>query len=500
MRDAYEALTDHFRKIDDLRHVHAISSWDEAAMMPVGGGPSRAEALASLGVVIHEMLTSEEIAELLDACSNLDLDEWQSANLREIEREYLENTCLTPDFVRASSLAGSNAEQAWRIHRAKNDWEAMAPHLEKVISFAREEAAVRSEATGLGLYDAMLDTYEPGMRMETLDQLFGDLKSELPDMIEAAIELQSRDPLLSLGDTFPIECQRDLGLEIMAVIGFDFEHGRLDVSHHPFCGGVQDDVRITTRYTEKNFIESLMAVVHETGHAMYEQGRPRTMPGQPVTRARSAGVHESQSLMMEMQIGRSTTFLEFITPTVRQTFDARPDDPAWSSQNIRRLYTNVERSLIRVDADELTYPLHVILRYEIEKELIEGRVEVADIPAMWDEKMMADLNLDTRGNYKDGCLQDVHWSAQLFGYFPTYTLGAMMAAQFFQAMSNSLPDLTEEIRQGQLKNAVDWLRKNVHGKGSLLTTDELMESATGEVLNARYFLDHLKSRYIENGT
>ena len=153
-----------------------------------------------------------------------------------------------------------------------------------------------------------------------------------------------------------------------------------------------------------------------------------------------------------------------------------------------------------MDADELTYPLHVILRYEIEKELIEGRVEVADIPAMWDEKMMAGLNLDTRGNYKDGCLQDVHWSAQLFGYFPTYTLGAMMAAQFFQAMSNSLPDLTEEIRQGQLKNAVDWLRKNVHGKGSLLTTDELMESATGEVLNARYFLDHLKSRYIENGT
>ena len=282
----------------------------------------------------------------------------------------------------------------------------------------------------------------------------------------------------------------------MAALGFDFEHGRLDVSHHPFCGGVQEDVRITTRYTEKNFIESLMAVVHETGHAMYEQGRPRTMPGQPVTRARSAGVHESQSLMMEMQIGRSTAFLEFITPMVQVAFDADPDDPAWSRQNLKRLYTNVERSLIRVDADELTYPLHVILRYEIEKDLIEGKAEARDIPAMWDEKMLAYLDLDTRGNYQAGCLQDVHWPAQLFGYFPTYTLGAMMAAQFFNAMSRSLPDLAEEIRTGRLERAVGWLRRNVHGKGSLLVTNDLMASATGEPLNARYFLNHLKARYL----
>ncbi|SVD12728.1 uncharacterized protein METZ01_LOCUS365582, partial [marine metagenome] len=308
------------------------------------GGSSRGQALASLGVVIHEMLTSKEIGEWLDSCSNLDLDEWQRANLREIDREYLENICLSADFVRASSVAGSNAEQAWRIHRAGNDWQAMAPHLHEVIGFAREEAAVRAGATGLGLYDAMLDTYEPGMRVEALDQLFGDLKAELPGMIEGAIDIQSHTPMLPLGDIFPIERQRNLGLQIMAALGFDFEHGRLDVSHHPFCGGVQEDVRITTRYTEKNFIESVMAVVHETGHALYEQGRPRTMPGQPVTRARSAGVHESQSLMMEMQIGRSTAFLEFITPMVQVAFDADPDDPAWSRQNLKRLYTNVERS------------------------------------------------------------------------------------------------------------------------------------------------------------
>ena len=498
MRNAYEALTDHFKKVGDLRHVQAISSWDEAAMMPVGGGAARGEALASLGVVIHEMATSPEIGEWLDACSNLELDEWQSANLREIEREYLENTCLSPEFVRASSLAGSKSEQAWRLHRANNDWHSMAPHLHEVIGFAREEAAIRSEANGLGCYDAMLDTFEPGMRSSDLDKLFGSLKTELPSMIDEAIELQSRVPLLPLGDSFPVERQRDLGLQIMAAIGFDFAHGRLDISHHPFCGGVQDDVRITTRYTEKNFTESLMAVIHETGHAMYEQGLPRGMRGQPVTHARSAGVHESQSLMMEMQIGRSKAFLEFITPIVCQVFSAAPNDSAWSRQNLQRLYTNVERSLIRVDADELTYPLHVILRYEIEKELIEGRAEVSDIPAMWDEKMMVYLNIDTRGNYKDGCLQDVHWPAQLFGYFPTYTLGAMMAAQFYNAMSKALPDLVEQIRHGHLQSALEWLRTNVHNKGSLLMTEELIESATGENLNARYFLDHLKLRYLES--
>ena len=201
MRNAYEELTEHFKKIGDLRHVHAISSWDEAAMMPVGGGSSRGQALASLGVVIHEMLTSTEIGEWLDACSNLDMDEWQSANLREIEREYLENICLRTDFVRASSLAGSNAEQAWRIHRAGNDWQAMAPHLDEVIRFAREEAAVRAEATGLGLYDAILDTYEPGMRVETLDQLFGDLKAELPAMIEG-LSTFSRTPRCCRWETF----------------------------------------------------------------------------------------------------------------------------------------------------------------------------------------------------------------------------------------------------------------------------------------------------------
>lgn len=496
MKNAYEQLTDHFRKIGDLDHVYAISSWDEAAMMPEGGGAARGQAMATLGVVIHEMQSNEKIGEWLDACSNLDLDTWQAANIREIKREYDSVTCLPSDLVHATSLASSRSEQAWRKCRAGNDWQTMQPLLEEVVNLARQSAVVRSEKSGLSLYDSLLETYEPGMRSEKVDQLFDGLKDFLPGLVEKVVEKQSRSPVVPMGNSFSIDKQRDLGVKVMEVLGFDFDHGRLDVSHHPFCGGVQQDVRITTRYTTENFVESLMAVVHETGHAMYEQGRPKGWEGQPVGVARSSGVHESQSLLMEMQAGRSKEFLKFLAPVIRANFDVSDDEAGWSDDNLHRLYTRVERGLIRVDADEATYPLHVILRYEIEKKLIEGDVQVADIPELWNSKMMEYLQRDTSGDYKDGCLQDVHWNAGLFGYFPTYTLGAMMAAQLFAAARRAMPGVMAEIGQGDFSNLLLWLRENVHGKGSFHSISDLLISATGEDLNETFFVDHLKRRYL----
>lgn len=496
VKNAYEQLTDHFRKIGDLDHVYAISSWDEAAMMPEGGGAARGQAMATLGVVIHEMQSNEKIGEWLDACSNLDLDTWQAANIREIKREYDSVTCLPSDLVHATSLASSRSEQAWRKCRAGNDWQTMQPLLEEVVNLARQSAVVRSEKSGLSLYDSLLETYEPGMRSEKVDQLFDGLKDFLPGLVEKVVEKQSRSPVVPMGNSFSIDKQRDLGVKVMEVLGFDFDHGRLDVSHHPFCGGVQQDVRITTRYTTENFVESLMAVVHETGHAMYEQGRPKGWEGQPVGVARSSGVHESQSLLMEMQAGRSKEFLKFLAPVIRANFDVSDDEAGWSDDNLHRLYTRVERGLIRVDADEATYPLHVILRYEIEKKLIEGDVQVADIPELWNSKMMEYLQRDTSGDYKDGCLQDVHWNAGLFGYFPTYTLGAMMAAQLFAAARRAMPSVMAEIGQGDFSNLLLWLRENVHGKGSFHSISDLLISATGEDLNETFFVDHLKRRYL----
>ncbi len=469
-------------------------------MMPVGGGEARGEAMATLSVLIHELQTDDRMEEWLSLAREEELDEEQAASVREIAREHREATCLTSELVADLRRATSRSEQAWRLLRADNNWAEMKPLLVKVVDLSRQEAAMRAQATGLSLYDAMLDVYEPDMTSEKLDVLFANLKSFLPDFIAEVLEHQKKTPVASVGDAFPIEEQKELGMMIMKTLGFDFEHGRLDISHHPFCGGVPDDVRITTRYFEDTFVQSLMGVIHETGHAMYEQGLPKAWRDSPVGHALSAGTHESQSLLMEMQACRSQEFLQFMTPIAQKVFlGNESNDPAWSVDNLHRLYTRVERGYIRVDADEATYPLHVILRYEIEKDLIEGRAEVKDLPDMWHAKMQEYLCISTIDNYTDGCMQDVHWPAGLFGYFPTYTLGAMTAAQLFSSAREQVPDIPGGIARGDFRPLLGWLRENIHSKGKFLGFDELLINATGETLNADYFISHLKRRYLGQG-
>lgn len=496
----YQKLFDHFKKISDLEHVQSIGFWDEASMMPLGGGEARGEALATLGILIHELKTETRVGEWLDRVSSENLTGNEAANTREMARAHREATCLTGTLVGDLKRTSSRCEQAWRQFRADNNWAGMQPLLEEVVHLVREEAAMRADSTGVSVYDAMLDVYEPGMTSEKLDEIFAGLTSFLPGFIDEVIDLQRSSPVIPMGEHFPVEKQRELGLSIMGTLGFDFNHGRLDTSHHPFCGGVPEDVRITTRYFENNFVQSLMGVIHETGHAMYEQGLPGDWLNQPVGSALSAGTHESQSLLMEMQACRSVEFLQFMTPIAQKIFlSGESNDPAWSVDNLHRLYTRVERSFIRVDADEVTYPLHVILRYEIEKELIEGGIDVKDLPEIWDAKMQQYFSLRTRDNYKDGCLQDVHWPSALFGYFPTYSLGAMMAAQLFNAAKLQHPGIPDEIREGNFAPLLNWLRTNVHSKGKFLSSDELMKGATGEPLDAGFFIRHLKQRYLGDG-
>jgi carboxypeptidase Taq len=279
----------------------------------------------------------------------------------------------------------------------------------------------------------------------------------------------------------------------MRLLGFDFEAGRLDVSTHPFCGGVPEDVRITTRFREDEFLSSLMGTIHETGHARYEQGLPRGWLGQPVAEARSMALHESQSLSFEMQLASHPGFVALLSPLVCEAFG---EQPAFAPANLHRLITRVQRGLIRVDADEVTYPAHVILRFEIERPLIEGDIEPDDIPAMWDAKMAELLGLDTRGNYKDGPLQDVHWPEALFGYFPCYSLGAMYAAQWFAAMRRAMPDLDARVGAGDLGCIFDWLQANIWSQASSHTTDDLAIRASGEPLNPAHFRAHLQARYL----
>jgi len=494
----YEALESRFRDIGHLQHVEAIMFWDEAAMMPPGGGAARANAMSMLAGVLHERMTAPDIGDLLEEAGAAadGLSAWQRANLAQMRRAWRQATALPGDLVKASQLAAMNCEQTWRRCRPLQDWETVRPKLEALLRLKREAAERLGQAEGLAPYDALLDTYEEGLRSDLVERHFSDLGEFLPEFLEEVLDRQSGRPLRPLPGPFPIDSQRSVGVELITALGFDFEHGRLDVSHHPFCGGVPDDTRITTRYREDDFLPALMGMLHEAGHGLYQQGLPGEWREQPVGDALGAAVHESQSLLMEMQVCRSRAFMDFAADRVRQGFGGDSDNPAWSRDNLLGHYTRVRRGYIRVDADEVTYPLHIILRFEIERALVAGDMTVVDIPDAWNEKMESLLGLSTKDNLKDGCMQDVHWFAGLFGYFPTYTLGALTAAQLFTAAREQVAGLDDAIRQGDFRPLLDWLRTNVHGQGRLRTADRMLQEVTGQSLATAPFKRHLRARYL----
>jgi carboxypeptidase Taq len=489
---AYSSLTTVFTRLYRYQHLGAFLSWDQAAMMPPQGNAARGAALAELDLLMHQTLTAAALPGLMAAASLEVLDANQAASLREMRRDWDSANLLPGRLIEAQSLAGSRCEHAWRTQRRDNDWSGFLENFRPVVTLAREEAQLLSQAKGVSRYDALMDKFEPDTRSADIDVIFTDLKSWLPDLIAKVRAQQAGEVLAQAQGPFAIERQRALGADIMGVLGFDFSAGRLDSSTHPFSGGVAEDVRITTRYSEDDFMRSLMGIVHETGHARYEQNLPRDTVHLPVGRARSMGIHESQSLSFEMQLGRSPAFLALISPLLKKHLG---EQPAFEAANLARLFSRVSPSFIRVDADELTYPAHIILRYEIERALIDGDIETEDMAALWDEKMMAYLGVDTRGNYQNGCLQDIHWTMGSFGYFPSYTLGAMYAAQYFAAIRQAQPDLDARIAAGDLSPIFDWLNKHIWRQASRWDTQELVQRATGEALNPRHFRAHLESRY-----
>lgn len=492
----YEHLETRFAELHQISHAQAMLYWDEAVMMPRGGGPARGEALAALASLAHRTLTAPQVGGLLDEAEgrSAQLDAWQRANLRAMRRMHTRTVALPEALVHAMQIAATRCEQIWRVARAENDWTAVVSPLSEVLRLAREEAAALGDTLKLSPYDALLDMYEEGTREADVARLFDELKGFLPGMIDRVLG-QQPEPL-PLPGPFPDAHQRKLGEEMMRALQFDFERGRLDVSHHPFCGGVPDDTRITTRYSEDDFLESLMAVLHETGHALYQQGLPAEWRRQPVGDCLGAAVHESQSLFVEMQVSRGRAFMGFAGPHIRQHLGGRQGDAAWSADNFHARAIRVACGLIRVDADELTYPLHIILRFELERALVAGELAVADIPDAWNARMTRSLGLSTEGNFKDGCMQDVHWFSGLFGYFPTYTLGALMAAQWFAAAGKVLPGLEAQIEAGEFGPLVGWLRREIHGRGQLKTARELLTEVTGEPLDPRHFKAHLERRYL----
>ncbi|GGA47701.1 carboxypeptidase M32 [Pelagibacterium lentulum] len=482
------------RKLEAVDHAIAILSADEATNMPVGGGEKRAEAVAHLAGLRHETFTAPEIADWLDAAKSEDLSAEQKLSLAEFERVYTNATCLPADFVREQTRTNMRSEQLWRDLRAKNDWAGFAPALESVVALAREEAAMRADKLGLAPYDAMMEQYDPGNRAAEIAPIFDQLKTFLVDFVPEALENQADLPLKPVTGPFAIEDQRALGLAMMAALGFDFTHGRLDVSHHPFCGGVPTDVRMTTRYRTDEFLTALMGILHETGHALYEQGLPRDLSHMPVGKARGMAIHESQSLFVEQQLARTEPFWHWALPHLQEHLGADAL-PGWMAQDVLARVNMVERGFIRVDADEVTYPLHIILRFEIEQDLISGALSVVDLPEVWDAKMEAYLGLKTIDNPADGPMQDVHWPAGAFGYFPSYTLGAMMAAQQWAAIEKAHPSLNDDIARGDFHAVNAWRSEHIWQQASRYSTPELLTRATGAPLDPQFFIAHLKKRY-----
>jgi carboxypeptidase Taq len=499
VNSAFEKLAELGRRLEALEHAQSMLSVDEAVMMPIGGGEKRAESMALLAGMYHEMATAPEIADWLAAAGEEPLDDWQAAAIREQQRVYTNMTCLSSDFVRRQVVARLRSEQLWRELRAKDDWAGFLPAFEEVVGIAREEADLRAKALGLDPYDAMMEQYDPGNRAADIAPVFARLKVFLKDFVPAVLAKQDADrarrALKPLNAPFPIDKQKALGLAVMEAIGFDFTHGRLDVSHHPFMGGVPSDIRMTTRYSTSEFFSSLMGIIHETGHGLYEQGLPKEWSHWAIGKARGMAIHESQSLFMEKQVGRSPEFWEWVMPLVRQHL-GDTSIAGWDIEDLLAHVHEVKTGLIRVDADEATYPLHVILRFEIEKGLIEGTIKPKDVPEEWHARMTEYLGLSTRDNYKDGPMQDVHWPGGAFGYFPSYTLGAMIAAQLWAAMEKDIPAARDDMRRGHFVAINDWRRNKIWSQASRYSTPELLVRATGEKLNGQYFEDHLKRRYL----
>lgn len=497
MTDSYQNLVDQFKRLARIDHARTFLQWDHMVMMPPGGNQARSEAIAELTALRHELLTAPELGELLDQAAASTQDPLQQRSLTEMARMYRRAVCLPAELVKAKTLAGSICEHGWRSQRQNNDWPGFLANFREVVRLAREEAQARQAAEPGRFptpYDALLDLYCTGDSSTFLAEVFARLKRELPGLVREVVARQKSETVADLHGRYPVADQQQLNRQLMLCLGFDFGRGRQDVSAHPFSTGGRGDQRITTRYREEEFIEALLATAHETGHAAYEEGLPEEWDGLPIGLARNMCLHESQSLLFEKQLFLSQPFLSFFSTAIHRLL------PATAGHDGTALWaaaTRVRPSYIRVEADEVTYPLHVILRWEIESGLINGSLAAADIPEIWDAKMTEYLGLSTKDNYRDGCLQDMHWSDGSFGYFPSYTIGAVNSAQLAAALRRSHPDWRQRLAAGEVGFVRDWLRQNIWSKASSLDSQEIIRAASGEGTNPTHFLQHIRDRYLQ---
>lgn len=492
----YQQLEQEFRRLHAFRGAASLLRWDAAVMMPRGSASVRGEQLAALDSECHTLLTTPKVSRLIERAQAMEgrLQDWQLANLREMRRERDRAIAMPISLVTRLSRATAVAEVRWLEAKQENSFSLFAPHLEEVVALTRDKAQVLSQALGLAPYDALIDGFSPGFQSAEIDQLFRGLSRRLPELIHGAIELQSHRPPLPIAGKVSASKQRALAVEVMRALGFPFDRGRLDESDHPFTEGVNGDVRVTTRFVPTEPFTGLMGALHETGQALYDLGLPEEWRDQPVGRDRGMALEESQSLLLEMVIGRSRPFLAYLRPLLEKHFGVT--GPEWDADNLYRTLIRVRRAASRADADELTYPVHIMLRFELEKRILDGRLRVSELRDAWAAELEERLGLRPASD-AEGCLQDVHWAQGSFGYFPSYVLGGLIAAQLYEALRGDLRDLDREIAAGRFGALIGWLRENVHRVGASLGSQELISRATGRELSAAPWLRYAEAKYLE---
>ena len=479
------------RKIADIQYASAVLNWDQETYMPPKGAAFRAQQLSTLAGIGHELATTKELGDLLNTLfTDESLIEKEKRNIKQSLKNYNDNKKYTTEFVQELSKTISETFQAWQKAKTENNFALYAPHLEKLVKLKREECKLLG--TFDHPYDALLNQYEPGAKTADLEILFTDVRNQLVTFVKKiAAKPQNRDNFMFLN--YDKQKQWEFGLDLLKQMGYDFEGGRQDVSSHPFTTNFSSqDVRVTTRINEKDLNEMIWSCIHEGGHALYEQGLPASEYGLPSGEYVSLGIHESQSRLWENNVGRGLAYWKGnfgkLQKAFPENFNGVTFEDFYKAMNI------VKPSLIRTSADELTYHFHVLIRFEIEKALIEGIIEVKDLPSYWNKKYKEYLGLDVPSDSK-GVLQDIHWSHGSFGYFPTYSLGSFYAAQFFDQAKKEIKGLESEIEKGNMKPLLDWLREKVYRHGKFYSAEELCIHITGEKLNFKHFMNYATNKY-----
>ncbi|WP_135820489.1 carboxypeptidase M32 [Halostella litorea] len=488
--DTYEQFLAKVKRINNVGNASSVLQWDQEVMMPEGGTPARSQQLSTLSALHHELLTDDEMAEYLDELADADLTDEQAAVVREVRREYERAARVPTDLVEEISETTSEALPKWEQAKEEDDFSVFAPVLEDLIELKREYAEhIDPDADP---YAVLFADYEPYLDLETAEETLKRLREELVPLIDDIRESDADLAFDAFDGEFDVDTQEELARDVLDTLGYDWDRGRLDTAPHPFSTGTQFDARVTTRFDAEDPLGALTSTVHEFGHASYTLGLPDEHYGTPLGESRDLSVHESQSRLWENHVGRSAAFWERFLPTMKERFPQIDDvTPAEAYEAANEVY---EDNLIRVEADELTYHMHIVVRFEIERELIEGDLDVEDVPEAWNDKYEEYLGVrpDTDA---EGCLQDIHWSHGSFGYFPTYSLGSVLAAQLYAHAEDDIDDLAGKVREGEFEPLHDWLTENVHRHGARYTTPDLVEEATGEAFTADYFLDYATEKY-----